>query len=413
VVFQLLFSISCKIEVLIFPLQYVPKSKKLYLYKSITFTLALARGGKDVPEISVRSKTSQKSCDFHVRESVINPEDADTYKVSPIIILDKSMEVKPLHLGKTPVNTGTDPSDYIIITSDTRMVNAFMPLAEWRIKKGISTEIFTVPWIESNYNGADIQEKIKNFIYDCYTNRGTRHVLLGGNSDLVPIRYSYIYHYDTDHNGEAATDLYYSNCTVGDEAWEIHEGPKSPTPHVTYNPPEGCSMDAILPRVNVGRLLVANEDQVRDVIKKILTYERDVPAMDYQQSFMFHNSGLGGDEYTKWVDPIMPGYLRPNTRKLIRDGTESDGKSSPEDIILFMTGGSDLGVPFNFVWSLSHGWAYGLETQFGSFNGSHIEKIVNQPRFNGSFYAFACTSAEIGSSDPDILPTKWVNLPKG
>lgn len=289
-----------------------------------------------------------------------------------------------------------------------------MPLAEWRIKKGILTEIFTVPWIESNYNGADIQEKIKNFIYDCYTNRGTRHVLLGGNSDLVPIRYSYIYHYDTLHNGEAATDLYYSNCTVGDEEWEVHEGPKSPTPHVTYNPPVGCSINALMPRVNVGRLLVADENQAADVINKILTYERDVPAMDYHQAFMYHAADEGGRIfYQDFADSAIPDYLRPNTRTLIADGTDADGQSTPENIISFMTGGSDLGLPFNFVWSVSHGYAYGLTTNTSSFTTYHIDQIINQPRFNGSFYAWACTSAAIGSTDPTVLPAKWVNLPNG
>jgi hypothetical protein len=40
-------------HLLIFPLQYVPKSKELYLYNSITFTLELEKGETDVPEIRV------------------------------------------------------------------------------------------------------------------------------------------------------------------------------------------------------------------------------------------------------------------------------------------------------------------------------------------------------------------------
>jgi hypothetical protein len=401
-------------HLLVFPLQYVPKSKKLYLYKSITFTLILAKEEADVTEISERSKISQKSCDRYVKESVINPKDADAYKLSPIIPRGKSMEIKPMPFGKAAVNSGTGPSDYIIITSDMTMADAFMPLAKWRIKKGILTEIFTVPWIESNYNGADIQEKIKNFIHDCYTNRGTRHVLLGGNSDLVPIRYSYIHHYGDLHNGEAATDLYYSNCSVGSEEWVVYEGPKSPTPHITYNPSVGSSMNALLPRVNVGRLLVADEKQAGDVIKKILTYERSVPTMDYQMTFLFHGADEGGRiGYSDFVDSAIPDYLRPNTRTLIADGTNADDQSSPENIISFMTGGSDLNIPFNFLWSWSHGWAQGLTTNTTPFTDYHVDQIINQPRFNGSFYAFACTSAPIGLIDPSILAAKWVDLPNG
>lgn len=401
-------------HLVVFPLQHVPQSGELHLYTSITFTLTLAKGGPDVPEVRVRSKTSQKSWHVLARETVINPEDVEAYRVSPEIMWNNGAEVEPLRSRRALVNEGTEPIDYIIITSDTTMAEAFMPLAEWRIKKGIPTEVFTMSWIESNYTGADIEEKIKNFIYDCYTNRGTQHVLLGGNSDLVPVRYSYIYHYDTLHNGEAATDLYYSNCTVGSEEWEVHEGPKSPTPHITYNPPVGCSINALLPRVNVGRLLVADEDQARDVINKILTYERDLPAMDYHETFMYHAPDDGERIYYQtFVDSAIPDYLRPNTRTLIADGTDADGQSTPENIISFMTGESDLGVPFNFVWSVSHGYAHGLATNSTPFTGYHIDQVINQPRFNGSFYAWACTSAAIGSTDPTILPVKWVNLPNG
>jgi hypothetical protein len=401
-------------HLLIFPLQYVPKSNELYLYNSVTFTLVLEKGETGVPETGVRSKTSQSSCDHYVRESVINPEDADTYRLSPVIARSQILELEPMLHGKTTVNNGMEPADYIIITSDMRMVDAFMPLAEWRTKKGILTAIFTVPWIESNYNGSDIQEKIKNFIFDCYTNRGIRHVLLGGNADLVPVRYSYIYHYDTFHSGEAATDLYYSNCSIGSEEWGVYEGPKTPTPHVTYNPPVGSSINALLPRVNVGRLLVADENQAADVINKILTYEKNVPAMDYHQTFLYHAADEGGRKFFQdFADSAIPDYLRSYTKTLIADGTDADGQSTPENLIIFMTGGSDLGVPFNFVWSVSHGYAYGLTTNTANFSNYHIDKIINQPRFNGSFYAWACTSAAIGSTYPNVLPAKWVNLPNG
>jgi hypothetical protein len=339
-------------HLLVYPLQYVPLTGELYLYKTITFTLTLEKVGTDVPHIKSRTESAKRSSDLMLIETVINPEDLDTYRILPENIQNNGVEIQQLELLLAPTNIGTDPAEYIIITSDATMVDAFMPLADWRIKKGITSEIVTVPWIEANYNGVDVQEKIKNFIHDSYINRGTQHVLLGGTSDLVPVRYSYIYHYDSLHNGEAATDLYYSNCSVGDEEWVVHVGPLSPTPHVTYNPPDGSSINALLPRVNVGRLLVADEAQAMDVINKILTYEKQVPATDYQQTFLYHGADDGGlIQYQTFVDEAVPDYLRPFTRTLISDGLDSDARSTPENIVSFMTGGSDLGVSF----AASHG----------------------------------------------------------
>ena len=401
-------------HLLVYPLQYVPITGELYLYRSITFTLTLEKAGADVPHIKARTESSKQSSDLMLRETVINPEDLDAYGILPEKIRNNVPAVQQLELMLTPASIGLGPAEYIIITSDTTMADTFMPLVDWRIKKGITSEIVTVPWIESNYNGVDIQEKIKNFIYDSYINRGTKHVLLGGTSDLVPVRYAYIYHYDSQHNGEAATDLYYSNCSVGDEEWVVHEGPLSPTPHVTYNPPDGSSINALLPRVNVGRLLVADEAQAMDVINKILTYERRVPATDYQQTFLYHGADDGGlIQYQDFVDEAVPDYLRSFTRTLISDGLDADDRSTPENIVSFMTGGSDLGVPFNFAWSVSHASPYLLTTDSSGFTSNHIDQIINEPRYNGSFYAWGCTTAPIESVDPSILAAKWVNIPNG
>ena len=401
-------------HLLVYPLQYVPRTGELYLYTTITFTLTLEDGGPDVPNIKGRVETSKQSTELRLRETVVNPEDLDKYRIAPENMQNNGVAIQQLESMLASVNPRTGPAEYIIITSDTTMADAFKPLADWRIKKGITSEIVTVPWIGSNYDGADIQEKIKNFIYDSYTNRGTRHVLLGGNADLVPVRHSYIYHYDSLHDGDAATDLYYANCSVGDEEWVVHEGPKSPTPHVTYNPPDGASLNALLPRVNVGRLLVADEAQATDLINKILAYERGVPAADYQQTFLYHGADEGGlIQYQTFVDEAVPDYLRPFTRTLISDGLDADDRSTPENIISFMTGGSDLGVPFNFAWSVSHGNPYSLTTDTSSFTSNHIDQIINEPRFNGSFYAWGCTTAPLDSVDPSILAAKWVNIPNG
>jgi hypothetical protein len=48
----------------------------------------------------------------------------------------------------------------------------------------------TLDWITANYRrGADTAETIRFFLQDAYANWGTRYVLIGGDTQDVPVRY--------------------------------------------------------------------------------------------------------------------------------------------------------------------------------------------------------------------------------
>jgi hypothetical protein len=62
----------------------------------------------------------------------------------------------------------------------------------------------TVEWIDAHYPGCDIQERIRNFIIDAYTSWGAGWVLLGGDEDNVPVRWTQPYQNEP-------SDLYYAD----------------------------------------------------------------------------------------------------------------------------------------------------------------------------------------------------------
>ena len=73
---------------------------------------------------------------------------------------------------------GGDSIDYLLITNGD-LSAGFEPLLEWKTRKGLKTAMITVDEISENYEGASIQLKIKQCLFDYYTNHGLKWVLLG------------------------------------------------------------------------------------------------------------------------------------------------------------------------------------------------------------------------------------------
>ena len=70
------------------------------------------------------------------------------------------------------------------------MAPAFQVLADYKTRVGTPAVVRTVAWIKAHYpRGVDDAETIRNFLKDAYQNWGTSAVLLGGDCDIVPIRY--------------------------------------------------------------------------------------------------------------------------------------------------------------------------------------------------------------------------------
>jgi hypothetical protein len=86
--------------------------------------------------------------------------------------------------------------EYVIITDTTEiagrsvgdMVTEFQRLADWKTARGVPAVVRTVTWINATYAGADLAEKIRNFLVEAYTLWGTDWVLLGGDVSVVPTR---------------------------------------------------------------------------------------------------------------------------------------------------------------------------------------------------------------------------------
>lgn len=101
------------------------------------------------------------------------------------------------------------PDSYVIITSST-LAPYFNPLIQWKRRKGLRAGIVTLDEIYSTQWGRDNAEKIRNYLK---THRGIGYVLLGGDTDIVPARFAFAMDAGTGNpsDNQIPADLYYAD----------------------------------------------------------------------------------------------------------------------------------------------------------------------------------------------------------
>ena len=147
------------------PFVYDVQERNLYFIDSIELDITLGENLSD--NVMRRGRT-----DGAMIKSLVENPDA----------VDSLLSIRP-----AAYNDVTDPIDYVIITKRS-LVPSFEPLLKWKRIKGLYSKIITMEDIEADYEGSDIQVKLKKCLRDLYRNNGLRYVLLGGDDTVVPVR---------------------------------------------------------------------------------------------------------------------------------------------------------------------------------------------------------------------------------
>jgi hypothetical protein len=169
------------------------------------------------------------------------------------------------------------------------------PLIDWKMDRGVPSQIFTLEGVLAKYGGRDDAERVHNFLQDLYYNvtGGTpRWLLIGGDSDQFPVRYLWA---NRDHTGKTKVaqnlyvgDMYFSG--LGSD-WDVdHDG-------VWGEPGE----EDATPELYVGRIPASLPSEMEAAVNKILGYELDPPGGDW-----FTNAFVAGalmDEPNYIADP--------------------------------------------------------------------------------------------------------------
>jgi hypothetical protein len=157
---------------------------------------------------------------------------------------------------------GKESYDFVIITLPLLDVSV-TPLVNWETLKGRTVNVVTTTWINSNYTGYDLAEKIRNFLRDKYPSEqwGIEDVLLVGDYDDVPMRRCW---QDAGY-GKPETDYYYAELSLPDaSSWDSngnHQWGEDSDPIDFYA------------EVNVGRIPYSATSTVQHICEKSAAYE--------------------------------------------------------------------------------------------------------------------------------------------
>ncbi len=192
------------------------------------------------------------------------------------------------HVGATSAGGGFQPSSvpsvegspvqYLIITNNA-MSSQLQRLADWHTRCGMPTVVRTTEFISANYPyGVDLQDRVRRFIRDAYQQWGITHVLLAGDTDVLPPRYGYT----TFFGGNSLpTDLYFSDL---DGNWNA-DGDSLYGEGFWDSTTAGDNLD-LYPDVYVGRAPITTPTQAQTFVNKTLQYS-ETPMGDYEDRALY------------------------------------------------------------------------------------------------------------------------------
>jgi parallel beta-helix repeat protein len=348
--------------VALYPLQYIPAEGKLILYTRIEFKLIFKPSSRSPVPVNKRSLSTAEFYTDQVRNLVINPE--------------------AIRLGvKGSISQGQEV-DYLIIT-ESSFIPAYEQLAEWKTLKGISTQIKEIPWVLSNYDGLDDQEKIRNCIRDYYSNYGTKWVLLGADSTTMPPRIVRM------SNNLIACDLYFSDL---DSNWDANS-------NQLYG--EYDDEVDLYPDVYVGRVPSNDLSQAQTLVDKCLTYEID-PPMDYQTRILYAAELLWAETDERECKEFIDSIAVPDHFQATRLYESSHNLS-------WMNFRDALNAGQNIINHAGHGNHDGFSINPDFWTSSDMDNLINGPR-SSLFYSLGCHTANF---EKDCVGEHFLANPDG
>ncbi|KPL01845.1 MAG: hypothetical protein AMJ73_09690 [candidate division Zixibacteria bacterium SM1_73] len=389
------------VTIALYPLQYRPKSKKLFFYTDLDLRLKLRSSTKVAPSSVIKTRLPQASKIYaEIANEIVDDENVPG-NYNSLQNYDHSLS--------NAYGQDSEQHPYLIITS-SELKSAFSPLLKWKIKKGIQATIVTVDSILTTHTGRDDPEKIRNFLIDAYQN-GAMWVLLGGDEDIVPVRYAYPTNVYTPPamTQQQICDLYYSDV---DGEWDLdNDG--------IWGEPEDDSPD-IYPDLFVGRVPCSDSVEASSFVDKLLLYERNpgngvtdyLPSALWMCSDQMRDWSGGVGQHILASEHVDSHYFQDLSTLIEAPSGAAENPISPygQNCIETMDQGWGIisvlahGVPNGFVTKSNQinqsprSWIYSYP---GEDNGhGHLPSLSNQGKY-GIMYSIACKQSAI---DVDKYP---------
>ena len=237
------------IYVSIYPFQYNPLMNKISFHRFIKFEICFENDRIDLKRIP------------SLLEDIINANALNRgYK--NWYFFERGTARKNFSINLINLTDVNNSADYLIITNDA-FYQSIVPLARWKMKKGLETKIVNLSQIYSEFPGNN-NYTIKNFISYAYNNWSfpPSYVLLVGDVEYLPTNYGL---------SGCATDLFYSTLYGND----------------------------YFPDVMLGRMSVKTSEELDVIVNKTIEYERN-PYLD-EKAWYKNVTVFYGTERPQWL----------------------------------------------------------------------------------------------------------------
>jgi Peptidase family C25/Kelch motif len=271
--------------------------------------------------------------------------------------------------------------------------------------EGLSVISRSVEDIDANETGRDIQEKIKVAIHRAYNESNIRYVLLAGDADVIPVRYTF----HTDYSGSddwqnIPADLYYADILDG--TGQFCDWDASGNDIFGEYADGNIDQCDFLPDVLVGRFPASTLNELLILIDKTIHYERDTQGTEpwlekivlaAADTFTFEEhgetSGVPEGEATKELisEESLSGYQL--TKLYETDRYPHTAELTTENLKAAIETGA---LYVNFA---NHGWVQGWAFD-GGFDTADASGLQNYDRLTIAF-GYACSTGVFDTENPE------------
>jgi hypothetical protein len=399
------------VTVEVMPLQYSPSKAQLTLHTSISFEVEYALKAGSASPVKRRSPLAQNLVMNQLQTAIANKNDIVRLTMSEKIMVDQTSAKSPA--TESPSLEGSTV-DYVIITSE-ELAPQFQRLADWKTQKGIYTVVKTTRWIENNYRGADLQEKIRCFIQDAWVSWGTVLVLLGGDTPVIPARYvpwrswpQYI------PDLRIPTDLYYSDIVDTSCSGDIHSYNFDPNHDGQYGDVLGGDIVDLQSDLLLGRAPVTTASQAQTFVDKVLAYEKNPPPGFGSSFLMIADGGFAWSPESVNSYTLITNAPWIDSYELYRPAVDSANFQWAGDKNLDAgTAVSELNKGYNIVYHFDHGGNYQLGTAAASGGGWLYRSDADRLANNGRPSVVLTPACSPNAFDHDCFAKHLLNNPHG
>ncbi len=250
---------------------------------------------------------------------------------------------RPSALAEDPTSKGEKTLLIVAVRAEHDVLAPFVA----HKKKLLPTELVALEDVLKKHKGADDAEKLKRYLYDRWKKDQIGYVLLAGDAEVIPIRYSAVNNGGGPGDGGWSfmpTDLYYADLAKRDGSFEdwnarkdgFHGGYHGEL--MGFDGKGPINVDAIdyVPEVAVGRWPVHDRVHLQTIAAKTIRYENHILADDRpaaRRTAFVNGAGLEDvrQQMTTWAGQVEKVTRTRPVRLLYKDEGRDDKTPPPDE----------------------------------------------------------------------------------